>query len=104
MYIVTRRYETASPQFPEAGIRQIKEGLVPLLRQVQGFVSYDAFQAGDGVVASVSMFETRSGAEESARQAAEWVKQNLAAMLPKAPQVTAGEVLVHESRQPAGVR
>ena len=66
-----------------------------------GFVSYDAFQPGDGVAVSVSTFESRAGAEESTRKAAERVTLHLATLLPTAPQVTAGEVLVHE-QAPAG--
>ena len=96
MYMVTRRYESVSPQFAQDGPRQLKAGLAPILRQVPGFISYDAFQAGDGVAVSVSTFESRAGAEESTRKAAEWVTQHLATLLPKPPQVTAGEVLVHE--------
>ena len=96
MYMVTRRYESVSPHFATDGPRQLKAGLTPILQQVPGFISYDAFQAGDGVAVSVSTFESRAGAEESTRKAAEWVKQNLATLLPKPPQVTAGEVLVHE--------
>ena len=101
MYMVTRSYERVSPQFAKDGPRQLKAGLAPILQQVPGFISYDTFQAGDGVAVSVSTFESRAGAEESTRKAAEWVTQHLSTLLPRPPQVTAGEVLVHE-QAPAG--
>lgn len=66
--------------------------------QGAGFVAYYAINAGDGVVASISVFETQAGAEESNRMAASWVKQNLASLLPTPPEITAGEVGVHQTR------
>jgi hypothetical protein len=48
------------------------------------------------VVASISVFETQAGAEEANRMAASWVKENLAALLPTPPEITAGEVGVHK--------
>ena len=52
--------------------------------------------AGDGVVATVSVFETREDAEESIRMAADWIRQNMASLLPNPPEITAGEVAAHE--------
>jgi hypothetical protein len=59
-------------------------------------MAYYALNAGDGVVASISVFETQAGAEEANRMAASWVKENLAALLPTPPEITAGEVGVHK--------
>ena len=104
MYMVTRRYEGVSPKLATEGTRQIKEGFLPILRQVKGFLTYDLLDAGNGVLCSVSTFESQSGAEEATRKTAEWIKQNLAPMIPQAPQVTGGEAIIHESRQPTTVR
>ena len=98
MYAVVRRYEGADPRFADEGIRLINEGLLPIISQVPGFVAYYAFDAGGGVVSSVSIFEDQAGAEESTRRAADWVKQNLGEMVPNPPQVTAGQVLVHRAK------
>ncbi|MFF3624708.1 hypothetical protein [Streptomyces sp. NPDC002467] len=76
----------------EAG-RRVDEGFVPLLRQVPGFVAYYWIDAGGGVMVSTSVYEDRAGAEESVRRAAEFVRDNLASLLPNPPQVTAGEVV-----------
>ncbi len=91
MYLTVRRYEGVT-NAAEAG-RRVQEGFVPLLKQIPGFVAYYWLDAGGGVMASTSVFESRVGAEESNRRAAEWIRNNLSALLPKPPQITAGEVV-----------
>ncbi|MFE5485168.1 hypothetical protein [Streptomyces sp. NPDC056527] len=91
MYAVIRRYEGVTDS-AEAG-RVVDEGFVPLLRGVPGFVAYYWVNAGDGVMVSTSVFEDQVGAEESIRRAADFVRDNLATLLPNSPQVTAGPVV-----------
>ncbi|MEU4930398.1 hypothetical protein AB0G54_28480 [Streptomyces yokosukanensis] len=76
----------------EAG-RRVSEGFVPLLRQVRGFVAYYWVDAGDGVMLSTSVYEDQAGADESVDRAADFVRDNLASLLPNPPQVTAGQVV-----------
>ena len=59
-------------------------------------MAYYALNAGADEIASVNVFEDQAGAEESIRMAAEWVRQNLAALLPNPPEITEGEVGAHE--------
>ncbi|MEV7245754.1 MULTISPECIES: hypothetical protein [unclassified Streptomyces] len=91
MYAVVRRYEGVTDP-AEAG-RRVDEGFIPLLRQVPGFVAYYWVDAGGGVMLSTSVYEDRAGADESVERAADFVRDNLAALLPNAPLVTAGEVV-----------
>ena len=91
MYAAVRRYEGVTDP-AEAG-RRVKEGFVPLIREVPGFVAYYWIDAGDGAMVSTSVFENRTGAEESTKRAANFVRENLASLLPNPPQVTAGEVV-----------
>ncbi|MFD9082544.1 hypothetical protein ACFQ7B_37170 [Streptomyces erythrochromogenes] len=91
MYAVIRRYEGVTDP-AEAG-RLVDEGFVTLLRRVPGFVAYYWVDAGDGVMVSTSVFEDRAGADESVRRAADFVRENLASLLPNPPQVTAGQVV-----------
>ena len=93
MYATVRRYEGVTDP-AEAG-RRVGEGFVPILREVSGFVAYYWVDAGGGVMVSTSIFEDREGAEESNRRAADWVRENLAQLLPNPPQITAGEVVAH---------
>ncbi|MEW2812108.1 hypothetical protein AB0929_34265 [Streptomyces massasporeus] len=91
MYAVIRRYEGVTEP-AEAG-RRVNEEFLPLVRQVRGFVAYYWVDAGDGVMVSTSVFQDRSGAEESTHRARDFVRDRLAALLPQPPQVTAGEVV-----------
>ncbi|MFK0155267.1 hypothetical protein ACIQVL_08250 [Streptomyces sp. NPDC090499] len=91
MYAVVRRYEGVTDP-GEAG-RRVAEGFVPLLRQVPGFVAYYWVDAGDGVMLSTSVYDDQAGAEESVRRAADFVRDQLASLLPHPPQVTAGQVV-----------
>jgi hypothetical protein len=91
MYAAVRRYEGVTDP-AEAG-RRVKEGFVPLLREAPGFVAYYWIDAGDGAMVSTSVFEDQAGAEESTKRAADFVRENLASLLPNPPQVTAGEVV-----------
>ncbi|MEU9008937.1 hypothetical protein AB0D12_03960 [Streptomyces sp. NPDC048479] len=93
MYAVIRRYEGVTDP-AEAG-RQVNEGFVPLLRQVQGFVAYYWLDAGGGVLVSTTVFQDRAGAEASTDKAVDFVRDHLASLLPNPPQVTAGEVLAY---------
>jgi len=92
MYASVRRY--AIEGSAEELARRVREGFVPIIRQTNGFVAYYVVDGGDGSVASMSIFQDQAGAEESNRKAADWVRANLEALLPKRPEVTAGEVTV----------
>ena len=77
-------------------MRRVNEGFIPIIKDADGFLAYYALNAGAGEIATVSVFEDQAGAEESIRMAADWVRQNLAALLPDPPEITAGEVEAHE--------
>jgi hypothetical protein len=91
MYATIRRYEDVTDP-SEAG-RRVSEGFVPLIKQIPGFVAYYWVDAGDGTMASTSVFEDRAGANASNERAANWVQQNIASLLPNPPLMTAGEVV-----------
>lgn len=96
MYASVRRYEM-DPGSVDELMRRVEEGFVPIVSRAPGFIAYYALDVGDGVVASINVFEDQAGAEESDRRAADWVKENVASLLPNPPQVTAGEVIVHKA-------
>lgn len=91
MYAVVRRYDGVTDP-AEAG-RRVKEEFVPILRDVSGFVAYYWVNTGGGVMVSTSVFQDQAGEEESTKRAADFVRANLASLLPNPPQVTAGEVV-----------
>ena len=96
MHATVRRYEGVTDP-SEAG-RRVNEGFVPLISQMPGFVAYYWVDAGGGVMVSTSVFQDQSGAEESNRRAADYVRQNLTPLLPNPPQITAGEVVAYKAK------
>jgi hypothetical protein len=94
MYAVIRKY-----QFDQSGgeevDRNIRETLVPLLKDVPGFVTYYWLNTGAGAGASLSVFDSREGAEESVRAAANFVQQHLSGINMSKPEILEGEVQAH---------
>ena len=95
MYATVRRYEGVTDP-AEAG-RRVREGFVPLISGMEGFIAYYWVDAGNGVMLSTSVFETRAEEETSTERAASFVHENLAELLPNPPQITDGEVVATES-------
>jgi hypothetical protein len=75
----------------------VEEAFLPLVTRIPGFVDYYWVDAGGGVMLSTTVFEDKVGADESNRAAAGVVKDKLAKILPKPPQITEGEVIVHKA-------
>lgn len=95
MYAELRKYNTNSM---DEVIRRAKEGFVPLISTHAGFKSYYILKESATTFASISIFETQAEARESNKLAADWVHQNLAALLPQPPEITEGEVEVMKEK------
>ncbi len=96
MYTMIRKYVLS----PKGGLtdlgERVREGFLPVVRTIPGFVNYTAFGSEEqehDVIVTVSTFTTREGAEESAIRAAEWVAQNRGEYQLTQPQITTGQVL-----------
>ena len=72
----------------------MRDSFVPLLSETPGFVSYQVIDAGRGILASISVFETREAASRSDEIAADWVRENLALYFYGMPDTTAGETIL----------
>ena len=94
MYAVIRRYQFDQSASEEID-RKIREILVPLLKDVPGFVTYYWLNSGEGFGASLSVFESKEGAEESVRAAANFVQQELSGLTISKPEIIEGEVQAH---------
>lgn len=95
MYSSIRRY-TTNPSDAAAIIELVKQGNIQeRIGSIPGFVAYYMLDCGEGVVATVSVFQDQVGADQSNAVAAEWVKENV---LPNysvsAPDITAGEIIL----------
>jgi hypothetical protein len=99
MYAVIRKYpvQLTNPDRDDF-IRRVQTGFLPIISEVDGFVAYYVVDTGADVVSSVSVFDSQAGAEESSRRAASWVGENLAQFVQGPPEVTAGDVVAHQSK------
>jgi hypothetical protein len=92
MYVTIRKYQ---------GCRDAKEvnrvalaELLPVLRKIAGFRSYEIVDTGNGTVASIGIFASKEAAENANQQARAVVQRTaLKDLLPNAPEITVGEVL-----------
>ena len=100
MHAAIRQYQVVGSV--DEVMRELNEGFLPLIKDASGFQAYYALDAGMGRLATVSVFEDRAGAEESNRMAADYVRQNMASLLPEPPEVLQGDVGAHESAASAG--
>jgi len=89
MYTVIRRYQDVADT-AEVARRAVAE-FAPQLRDQPGFQGYWVVDAGDGVLATITVYETEEAADESTAAAATWVQENVPNLVPSPPRVTAGE-------------
>ena len=100
MHATIRRYDGIDQARTVELTRRIDESLVPKLSKLEGFKGYYLIEAGDGVMSSISFFDTSAQADESNRIAASWLReQKLENALPSAPKITSGDVVVHKTRE-----
>ena len=90
MYVAVRRYEGVSD--PQKVAEVAREGFIPIISEMPGFIAYYLVDAGDGVMVSTSVFEHKDAEEQSNWRAGDFVAEHLAPLMPNPPQVTTGEV------------
>jgi hypothetical protein len=91
VYVQVAHYKLGHGSVEELRSR-VEQGPVRVMTEVPGFVDYYAFDAGDGVVASVNVFADRSGLEEAERRLGEWIEQTISAFDISPGEVSEGEV------------
>jgi hypothetical protein len=100
MFATIRRYESIDQARANELVKKADETLLPSLRELPGFRGYSLIEAGDGVMSSVSYFDTPAQADESTNVAASWVREHkLETTLPNPPKITRGEVVVHNTHE-----
>jgi len=76
--------------------QRVREGFVPLMRQVEGFRGYYLLDGGPDVLISISMFDSGDEALASNETAATWVRNNLLEFTRGLPEVMVGDALIAE--------
>jgi hypothetical protein len=97
MHAILRRYEGVESGRTVELTRKVDENLIPKLKELPGFSGYYLIEAGNGVMTSISLFDTAEQADKSSRIASNWVRdEKLETALPNAPKITFGEVVVRD--------
>ncbi|WP_024508293.1 antibiotic biosynthesis monooxygenase [Bradyrhizobium sp. ARR65] len=94
MYAAIRQAKAKAGSAEELA-RRIKEGAIPIISDVEGFMGYYVVYAGDDTVTAISIFNKYEQAEEANRRALAWGEQNLAPLLVGPTTAVAGPVIVH---------
>jgi len=94
MYAAIRQGKAKTGMAEELA-RRIKEGAIPIISDVEGFMAYYVVYAPDDTVTAISIFNNYAGAEESNRRGVAWIEQNLTPLLTGPATAVAGPVIVH---------
>lgn len=94
MYQTIREYQTDQNSISEI-LATDEKSFVPFITNAPGFSEYTCIDAGNGVVASTSVFTNRSDGETFNTLAMNWVNEHLGSLLPTTPKVISGEVRSH---------
>jgi hypothetical protein len=100
MHATIRRYEGIDQDRTEELTKKVGETLMPRLSEMPGFKGYYLIEADRGVMSSITFYDTSAQADESTRVAANWVRdEKLETVIPNAPKVTGGEVILEKTRE-----
>ncbi|WP_445399394.1 antibiotic biosynthesis monooxygenase [Zobellella sp. An-6] len=91
MHASIRRYKTR-PGAAEELLQRVNAGFAAIIGQAPGFIAYYALNAGNNVVVSFSLFDSADNAAASNRLAADWVRENIAALVVAPPEISGGPV------------
>lgn len=100
MHGVLRHYTVDAKNVNEIVRRVAAEGLT-FLKAIPGFVSWGLMDDGHGHMVTYSVYEGKTGTDESTKKAAAWIKENIASLVPSPPQVIEGEVRLREVKERA---
>jgi heme-degrading monooxygenase HmoA len=95
MFTTIRKYTVRRGSAKDLA-RRVQEGLVPLMRQMQGFRGYYLLDAGPDVLINIIMFESADEAFASNETAANWVRNNVFEFTKGMSEVMIGNVLIAE--------
>ncbi len=98
MYVSIRRAKTQEYASDEI-VRRASEELLPLLKTVAGYVSYDIMMLEDESLMTISLFESKSAVEQSNQIFASWAKSfDLGSLIEGHPELLLGEVVFHQAK------
>jgi hypothetical protein len=100
MHGVLRHY-TVDPKNVNEIVRRVAAEGLTFLKAIPGFVSWGLMDTGHGHMVTYSVYEAKTGAEESTKKAAAWIKENIASLVPSPPRVIEGEIRLRKAKESA---
>jgi hypothetical protein len=98
MYVSIRRAKTQEYASDEI-VRRASEELLPQLRTLTGFVSYDILMLEDESLMTISVFDSKAAAKESNQVFVNWAKEfDLASLIHGTPELLVGEIVFQQSK------
>jgi hypothetical protein len=98
MHATVRQYDGIDASRTGELKTKVNETLLPRLNKVPGFKGYYLFDAENGVMSSISLFDNAAHSEEATQLAATWVRdEKLESVLPNPPRITFGEVIAQKN-------
>jgi hypothetical protein len=98
MFATIRRYTPKTGKVDQKTLddlkHRIEDGFLPIAQDIRGFHCYYAVNVGNKELVTISIFEDKSGATESTRRAADFVKKDPMKDQLGSPEVIEGELLV----------
>ncbi|HSS81658.1 MAG TPA: hypothetical protein VLK24_10720 [Gaiellaceae bacterium] len=99
MHATIRRYEGVDTTRMNEVVGKINETLIPQIRELSGFSGYYLIEADNGILSSVSLFESPEQTDESTKLVSKWISdENFTSVIPNAPKITTGKVVAHSDR------
>ena len=99
MHATIRRYEGVDATRMDEVVGKVNGTFLPQLRELSGFAGYYLIEADNGIVSSLSLFETPEQAEESTKHVSKWITdENFTSAIPNAPKITSGKVVAQTDR------
>jgi hypothetical protein len=95
MHGVLRHY-TVDPKNVNEIVRRVAAEGLTFLKAIPGFLSWGLLDDGHGHMVTYSVYQGKTGADESIKKAAAWIKENIASLVPSPPHVIEGEVRLRE--------
>src|SRR6201985_1895323 len=92
MYAAIRQGKAKTGMAEELA-RRIKEGAIPIISDVEGFMAYYVVYAPDDTVTAISVFHNYAGAEEANRRALAWIEKELSPLLAREAKAIARAVV-----------
>lgn len=94
MFVAVRKYKNAGSA--SAIAEAVHTQLVPVLKQDPGFKGFYVMDCGDGIITSISVFESKEAAQRSNEQA-KAARANFSSLLPDDPEIVMGETVLADT-------